>query len=77
MAKFQITVEDNEHGVSISLDNSTELHCSAAGRVVGAMMQGATLLGRIPLPVVADKPGCDCDVCEAYRELLQSKPTLH
>ncbi|WP_323114309.1 hypothetical protein [Pseudomonas guariconensis] len=77
MAKFQITVEDNEHGVRISVDNSTELHGSAAGRVVGAMMQGATLLGRIPLPVVSATPGCNCEVCEAYRELLQTKPTVH
>lgn len=77
MAKFQITVEDNETGVSISVDNQAELHGTAAGRVVGAMMQGAKLVGRIPLPVASAEAGCDCDTCEAYRELLQTKPTIH
>ncbi|MGC9741869.1 hypothetical protein OGV25_16200 [Pseudomonas sp. P1B16] len=77
MAKIQITVEDNETGVSISVDNHAELHGTAAGRVVGAMMQGAKLVGRIPLPVASAEAGCDCDACEAYRELLQTKPTIH
>ncbi len=77
MAKFQITVEDNEAGVRVEVDNTADLHSTAAGRVVGAMMQGAKLVGRIPLPVASAEAGCDCDACEAYRELLQTKPTIH
>ncbi len=77
MAKFQITVEDNETGVSISVDNHAEMHGSAAGRVVGALMKGAKLLDRIPMPIVSATPGCDCEVCQAYRELLLFKPTIH
>lgn len=77
MAKFQITVEDNESGVSISVDNQAEMHGTAAGRVVGTMMESARLVGRIALPVGAATPGCNCDVCQAYRELLQTAPTIH
>lgn len=77
MAKFKIIVEDNDSGVSISLDNHEQLHGSAAGHVVGAMINGAKLLDRIPLPMVSATPGCTCEVCQAYRELLQFKPTLH
>ncbi|WP_095157162.1 hypothetical protein [Pseudomonas sp. Irchel 3E13] len=77
MAKFQITVDDNGDTVSISIDNQSELHSSPAGRVVDAMMNGARLLGRIPVPINAAMPGCDCDICKATRELYQTKPTIH
>lgn len=77
MAKFQITVEDNETGVSISVDNQAEIHGTAAGRVAGAMMQSAKLIARIALPVSGPTPDCRCEACEAYRELLQTNPTIH
>ena len=77
MAKFQITVDDNEGTVSISIDNQGELHSSAAGRVVDAMMNGARLLGRIPVPINSAMPGCNCDICQATRELYETKPTIH
>lgn len=77
MATFKIIIEDNENGVSISVDNHAQLHGSPAGRVAGALISGARLLDRIPLPVVSATPGCPCEVCEAYRELLQTKPTIH
>lgn len=77
MAKFQITVDDAGGAVSISIDNQHDLHSSPAGRVVDAMVNGAKLLGRIALPISSPMPGCDCEVCKATRELLQTKPTIH
>lgn len=77
MAKFQITVDDTSGSVSISIDNNNDLHSSAAGRVVDAMVNGAKLLGRIALPICSPVHGCDCEVCAATRELLQTKPTIH
>lgn len=77
MAKIQITVDDSEGAISISIDNQSDLHSTPAGRVVDAMMNGVKLLGRIALPINAAMPGCDCEVCKATRELLQTKPTIH
>ncbi|OAN31124.1 hypothetical protein [Pseudomonas oryzihabitans] len=79
MTKFTITVEDTQdpNGVQISLDNKSQLHDSAAGRVALSMLRGATLIGRIPLPITAGTPGCNCEVCQATRELLETQPTIH
>ena len=77
MAKYQITVEDNEAGVSISVDTPAGERCTAASRVVGAMMQSATLIDRIAMPVSGATTRCQCEVCKAYRELMQTNPTIH
>lgn len=77
MAKIQITVDDSNGSVSISIDNQSELHSSAAGRVAEAMVNGVRLLGRIAVPICSPVRGCDCEVCQATRELLQTKPTIH
>jgi hypothetical protein len=77
MAKFNITVDDTTGSVSISIDNKHDLHSSAAGRVVDAMLKGVKLLDRIALPITSATPGCDCEVCQATRELYQTKPTIH
>lgn len=79
MTKFTITIEDTQepNGVQVSLDNQSQLHNSAAGRVALSLMRGASLISRIPLPVTAGTPGCNCEVCQATRELLEIRPTIH
>lgn len=81
MAKFQITIEDKDDGVSIQLDNQAQLRSSKAGSVANALMQGAPLLiARIPF----DYPNthaafaeCKCDICQAMHEKFLTKPTIH
>lgn len=77
MSKFVLTVEDTPTGVIVVCDNEPLMHESAAGRVAHSMMINARLLDRIPLPVTAAHPGCDCEVCRAYNELMETNPTRH
>ena len=78
MAKFQITIEDNDDGVSIKIDNQAQLNSSKAGRVASALMSGAPmLLARIPVEFSAGHAACDCEICQAMREKLLTKPTIH
>lgn len=72
MAKFQITIEDSTDGVSITVDNASQMNGSEAGRVA------AKLIARIPLEgVVHGLGGCDCEICQAMREKLTLNPTMH
>lgn len=77
MPKFTLTVEDTPNGVMVVCDNKSRMHDSAAGRVAQSIMNNVRLLERIPLPVTAGRPGCDCEVCQATRELLETNPTIH
>lgn len=78
MAKFQITIEDSADGVSIQVDNQTQLGGSKAGRVASALMSGAPLLlARIPVDFAAGHFACDCEICQAMREKQMTKPTIH
>ena len=78
MAKFQITIEDSADGVSIQLDNQAQLGSSKAGRVASALMSGAPmLLARIPVDFAVGHSACDCEICQAMREKLMTKPTIH
>lgn len=77
MTKFTLTVEDTPTGVVVACDNKSRMHESAAGRVAQSLMRGASLISRIPLPVTAGTPGCNCEVCQATRELLETRPTIH
>lgn len=75
MAKYQITVEDNEAGVSISVDNQPG--GTEAARVVGAMVHSARLVARIELPAAFAQDEYDFEALMAYREKLHTKPTVH
>lgn len=81
MAKFQITVEDTADGVSIQLDNQTQVSDSKAGQLANALMKASPLIiGRIPFAYPdahAAYTGCDCDICQAMQEKLLTKPTIH
>jgi hypothetical protein len=78
MAKFQITIEDSADGVSIQVDNQAQLSTSKAGRVASALMSGAPMLiARIPFEFAAGHTACDCEICQAMREKLMTKPTIH
>ena len=78
MAKFQITIEDSDDGVSIQVDNQSQLSSSKAGHVARALMSGAPLLlARIPVDFAAGHIGCDCEICQAMREKQMTKPTIH
>jgi hypothetical protein len=78
MAKFQITIEDSADGVSIQVDNQTQLGGSKAGRVASALMTGVPmLLARIPVDFVVGHAACDCEICQAMHEKQMTKPTIH
>ncbi|MNP41546.1 hypothetical protein D3C76_1352540 [compost metagenome] len=78
MAKFQITIEDSDDGVSIQVDNQAQLSGSKAGRVASALMSGAPmLLARIPVDFAVGHTACDCEICQAMREKQMTKPTIH
>jgi hypothetical protein len=72
MAKFQITIEDSTDGVSVTVDNASQMIGSDAGRVA------ARLIARISLEgTVQHLGGCDCEICQAMREKLVLNPTIH
>lgn len=72
MAKFQITIEDSTDGVSVTVDNASQMIGSDAGRVA------ARLIARISLEgTVQHLGGCDCEICQAMREKLLLNPTIH
>lgn len=72
MAKFQIIIEDSTDGVSITVDNASQMSGSAAGQVA------ARLIARIPLEgSIRHMGGCDCEICQAMREKLVLNPTIH
>lgn len=75
MAKYQITVEDSEAGVSISVDNQPS--GTEASRVVGTMVDCARLLARIELPVGFVEDAYSLESLVAYREKMHTKPTIH
>ena len=77
MPKFTLTVEDTPGGVTVACDNKSLMHESPAGRVAKSLMNNIRLLERIPLPITASLHGCDCEVCQATRELLETRPTIH
>lgn len=78
MSKFQIVVEDSTDGVSISVDNPNQIHGSQAGQVALAMVQSARLVARLALHTThPHRGGCECDVCQAMKEKLLFKPTIH
>lgn len=78
MAKFQITIEDSADGVTIQVDNQTQLGGSKAGRLACALMSGAPmLLARIPFDFSVGHAACDCEICQAMREKQMTKPTIH
>ncbi|WP_426111272.1 hypothetical protein [Pseudomonas sp. DSP3-2-2] len=76
MAKFQITVEDNGDGVSISVDNH-QTNSTKAGFVAAAMIQSVRLIARIPFEGAANHFGCTCEICQAMREKIALNPTIH
>lgn len=72
MAKFQITIEDSTDGVSVTVDNASQMIGSDAGRVA------ARLIARISLEgTVRHLGGCDCEICQAMSEKLALNPTIH
>lgn len=72
MAKFQITIEDSTDGVSITVDNASQMSGSDAGRIA------ARLIARVPLEGnVRHLGGCACEICQAMREKLVLNPTIH
>ncbi len=75
MAKYQITVEDNETGVSVSVDNQPS--GTASARVVATMVESARLLARIELPAGFAHDEYSYESLMAYREKLHTKPTVH
>jgi hypothetical protein len=75
MAKYQITVEDSETGVSISVDSQPG--GTNAALVVGAMVERAQVLGRIELPAGLASDAFDIETLMAYREKLRTNPTVH
>ncbi|MCU0213302.1 hypothetical protein N8A88_22185 [Pseudomonas shahriarae] len=77
MTKIHITIEDSTDGVSISVHSPNPLHSSKAGQVATAMLHGGRLIARIPFDPTAQHVGCDCEICQAMREKLTMKPTIH
>jgi len=77
MTKIHITIEDSADGVSISVHSPNPLNTSRAGQVATAMLHGGRLIARIPFGSAARHVGCDCDVCQAMREKISMKPTIH
>lgn len=75
MAKYQITVEDSEAGVSISVDNQPS--GTASARVVATMVESARLIARIELPAGFAADEYTFESLMAYREKLHTKPTIH
>ena len=74
MAEYTITIKDEESGVSIAMQGPSAIESPAEGLAHSLVGVAPKILAKIS-EIVASK--CDCERCQATRELNQSKPTLH